>query len=122
APDVYLAQLWTMLPDGSGLRRIPHTRGAAQPAWSPDGRWIAFTNHGALEEIQPDGTNLRRLAADAADPAWSPDGRRIAYQTTLAAGTIGVAVLDLGAKTVQTLPANVVGPVAWSPDGRWLAC
>ena len=38
-PDLYL-----MRPDGTKLRRITR-RGAYTPAWSPDGKWIAFASN-----------------------------------------------------------------------------
>lgn len=60
--------------------------GALDPAWSPDGNWLAFAGHdgGAIEiyAIQPDGNSQTRLTADgllARSPVWSPDGAHIAY-------------------------------------------
>jgi dipeptidyl aminopeptidase/acylaminoacyl peptidase len=59
------------------------------PAWSPDGRQIAFesTLDGDMDVyvINADGTNLRKLTQndDRHDegPAWSPDGRQIVYSS-----------------------------------------
>ena len=62
--------------------------GALDPAWAPDGSWLAIAGHdGAAVEIyvvQPDGTSLTRLTSDgllARSPVWSPDGKHIAYMT-----------------------------------------
>ncbi len=58
---------------------IPET----YPAWSPDGKWIAFGGW-SLALIRPDGTGLTELAPNVAtlnvyESAWSPDSQRIAY-------------------------------------------
>jgi TolB protein len=60
--------------------------GALDPAWAPDGSWIAFAGReGYVLEIyaeQPDGPSLTRLTNDGAlarSPVWSPDGRHVAY-------------------------------------------
>lgn len=55
------------------------------PAWSPDGRWLAFVtwddqNRGALWKVPTGGGEPRRLSRDAgeyASPVWSPDGKSV---------------------------------------------
>ena len=59
------------------------------PAWSPDGRRIAFRRfeesarvNSDLYVVNADGSGLRRLTRNAAKLrwfAWSPDGRTIAF-------------------------------------------
>lgn len=56
-----------------------------QPAWSPDGRFIAFSgvdqnNAPALFVIEVNGTN-RRQVIRGSDPSWSPDSLRLIYQS-----------------------------------------
>jgi Tol biopolymer transport system component len=84
ATDIYV-----MNADGSGTRKLTHNnaRFYAEPAWSPDGRKIAFrsTRNGGNREIyvmNADGSNQRNLTRNPAKdvrPSWSPDGRRIAF-------------------------------------------
>jgi TolB protein len=90
--------LYVVQPDGSGLRRLTSSEAdpAAEvfdywPAWSPDGRHIAFARNDALDDITydsdvyvmgADGSDLRRLTdwpgLDTV-PAWSPDGRSLLF-------------------------------------------
>jgi Tol biopolymer transport system component len=56
------------------------------PAWSPDGRQIAFRRGAGIDAeiylMNADGTNERLLATGPgpdSDPTWSPDGGRIAF-------------------------------------------
>lgn len=64
------------------------TGGALDPAWSPDGTWLAYAGHeGQVTELyglQPDNAEATptRLTSDglfARSPVWSPDGQHIAY-------------------------------------------
>jgi len=74
--DIYLVR-----PDGTDLRRLTKlTRVNGAPAWSPDGKRIAFTSdrdHPESDSIyvmQADGTKQKRLTTDANDasPTWQP--------------------------------------------------
>src|SRR5262245_10552420 len=82
APGVAVNQLFRIRPSGTGLRQI--TRGklpSIAPAFSPDGRRIAFARGGAgIFAMSLDGTGLRRLTGNGRDslPARSPDGKQIA--------------------------------------------
>lgn len=79
--------------DGTGLERLTTNPGPDdQPAWSPDGRSIAFRSivNGLADIwiIGVDGSGLRNLTAlgdvrieslGAERPAWSPDGQWVVY-------------------------------------------
>ena len=81
-PDIYV-----MNADGSGTRKLTHNAAYnAEPAWSPDGRKIAFrsTRNGNRDiyVMNADGSgkrNLTRNPAQDSRPSWSPDGRKIAF-------------------------------------------
>jgi Tol biopolymer transport system component len=101
-------------------RWVPFSTVDADPAWSPDGRLIAFASSrrgGGIYLVRPDGTALRQLFPGAvSDVVWSPDGRRLAY-----AGTGGVYVVRRnGARPMRILDQRFSLP-AWAPDGRRLA-
>jgi Tol biopolymer transport system component len=83
--------LYVTRSDGSTARRqlANLTDFQSQPAWSPDGRRIAFGNVGIWEifTIRPNGSGLRQVthtagspSRGASTPTWSPRGDRIAYQ------------------------------------------
>jgi TolB protein len=80
-------EIYVMNADGSGSRRLTHNAAYdAEPAWSPDGRTIAFrsTRNGNRDiyVMNADGSgkrNLTRNPAQDGSPSWSPDGRRIAF-------------------------------------------
>jgi Tol biopolymer transport system component len=81
------SDIYVMNADGSGKRMLTHNaRYNAEPAWSPDGRKIAFrsTRNGNRDiyVMNADGSGKRNLTRNPArdgSPSWSPDGRRIAF-------------------------------------------
>lgn len=86
--DDYRAQLWIIPTDGGAdPRPLTHGWRDTCPAYSPDGRWIAFlrAGQGAVPQLYvmpTQGGEPRRItdhALGAGEPVWSPDSTRIAY-------------------------------------------
>ena len=80
-------EIYVIGANGQGLKRVTHDLvGQHRPAFSPDGRRIAYmAEHKGFRHlyvVDSDGRNLQRLTHNEENhwaPAWSPDGRTIAY-------------------------------------------
>jgi TolB protein len=122
-----------MQADGSGLRRLTdHPAADENPAWSPDGRWLAFsserTGRGDIYLMDPDGEGLRRLTDHPAyegAPRFAPDGRSIFFEGERdgRAEIYRLSLPDGVPAQIEQVTSSIsrkLGP-APSPDGKRLA-
>ena len=145
--QVDLSDAWTIvaylndpsdpsLPSGIGepvslavVQLTDNYSGDYTPAWSPDGRRIAFQSDrdgdSEIYVMNADGSGVTQLTHNGAGdwgPAWSPDGRRIAFQSDRD-GDSEIYVMNAAGSGVTQLThidAGDYGP-AWSPDGQRIA-
>jgi Tol biopolymer transport system component len=110
-----------------------------EPAWSPDGHWIAYysKSRGGIWIIPATGGNARQVSQFGSDADWSKDGKWLAFQSH--------PITDLGAQASAAQPPSLIwlvpadgsaeptkltqlgqpagghGAPSWSPDGKHIA-
>lgn len=102
--------------------------GLTEAAYSPDGRWIAFTrlsgsdrSVSAIFVARTDGSDIRRLTQDAlvaSYPRWSPDGATILFQQNLDEQGSPLWTVPFEGGKPRRLTTDH-GSDAWASEGDW---
>ena len=116
--------------DGSNLTRLTtYPDNELAPAWSPDGKKIAFASYGeryGLYVMNADGSNVTRLLKDTIyAPSWSPDGKIVFYRRYEAPGDAseGTEIFFINSDgsnltKIITFREKAVSNLQWSPDEK----
>ncbi len=119
--------------DYDGRNPVPVTRYGSLslcPAWSPDGRSLAFTSY---KDGNPDmyvmelNTGRARKVSHKKGiniaPSWSPDGQKIALTLSLSNGNSEIYILEHKSGRLERITRNWATDVSpsWSPDGQKIA-
>ena len=126
-------EIITVPAEKGDARNLTRTAGVAErdPAWSPDGKWIAYfseeSGEYALHISEQSGQGETKQISMGTPPSffyspvWSPDSKKIAC--TDKRGKLWR--LDLEFRKPILIDTNTfsmkIDPPAWSSDSRWLA-
>lgn len=119
------SKLWLMASDGTGERQLTDPPTADRlPAFSPDGRWIAFVrpNRNRDERIykmRSDGSGVRRLThgkRPGGPPSFSPDGKSIVFDHPTKKGGWAIDAMRSNGTHVHRIRRGE--DAAYSPNGE----
>ena len=121
-----LNQLWVMDIGGKPRPLTNDNYYKQSPAWSPDGKKIAYSSDKAgtadiyiLDLVTKSERRVTSLADSAEiEPAWSPDGKKLAFQKDATTYTVDLASGEIKEAIKATYEP---GKASWSANGKTIA-
>ena len=135
-------EIYTVRSDGSDVRNITnHSASDVNPAWSPDGKRIAFQSdrnsggyYSQIFLMDADGSNVVLLTTDKGEHMlplnvdgktnpWSPDGSKLLFlRRGLSEGEWILQSIDIKNGDITSLAPGRVSfsDISWSPDGKYI--
>jgi tricorn protease len=124
-------EIFTIPAKKGNTRNLTNTSGSREknPAWSPDGKWIAFmsdrTGEDELYVISQDGKSKEtRITTDGHcfrfAPVWSPDSKKLLFADK-ELKLYYVRVDDKKVVLIDSTKNWEIRDYCWSPDSRWVA-
>ena len=121
-----LNQLWLMQIGGKPQQLTNGSYYKQSPAWSPDGKQIAYSSDKAgtadiyiLDLATKSERRVTNLADSAEiEPAWSPDGKKLAFQKDATTYTVDISGGEIKEAAKATYEP---GKASWSANGKTIA-
>ena len=126
-------EIFTMPAEKGDVRNLTNSSGVAErnPAWSPDGKWIAYFSDAKGEyelhlrdqagKNEPKAFPLTSPQTFYYDAKWSPDSKKIAFRDK----TLSLYYLDIDSGKVTKVDTDRFAggnlmEAEWAPDSKWL--
>ncbi len=109
--------------NGANVRFLTSTYDPeGHPAWSPDGKTIAYEFQNGINLINADGTGVVRLVSNGYTPRWSPSGKKILFARNIVL-TPKIHVMNADGTSITQLTTGTDSDTTpnWSPDGSQIA-
>jgi Tol biopolymer transport system component len=103
---------------------MPPVETQAKAVWSPDGKWLAYTNLQSIQLVNPHDGTMRQLSEKGTNELiWSQDSQHLVYTIVENGGNgahLTVYVADIDDSTPHALTSSSANQylAMWSPDSR----